>query len=231
MVVFCEKRMAIKAQYYIKDDLNPFIFLKEINLSLINPVADFCLKNKASDNLRWDGNQSFAGSHWWTFPYCFRYIEYRNIIQDSMHYRIKKIKLAYQISLPIIEYIEQLLPDFEIFYAEINFINPGEKIKPHRDNGDGLKGKHWFLGSSKRIHVPLITNENCIMFCGGKQQHLPVGTVYEFHNNLQHWVENNGATPRAHFVLDLVPKQFRSDLDHYLKIDPFVGSIHISQLK
>lgn len=69
------------------------------------------------------------------------------------------------------------------------------------------------------------------MYCGGEKRNLPVGSIYEFHNNLPHWVENKGTTPRIHFVLDLVPKIYKEDIDHFLQIDPFVKSVHISQLK
>lgn len=231
MEKFCKKRMAIKTQYYKKDDSQPFIFLSDIDTSLIEPLATYCLETRSSDNLRWDGNRSFAGSHWWTFPYCFRYTEYRQVLETSTHYRIEKIKTAYQRALPIIEYIESLCSNFEIFYAEINYINSGKSIKPHIDNGDGLDGHHWYLGSSKRLHVPLVTNQEAIMYCGGEKRNLPVGSIYEFHNNLPHWVENKGTTPRIHFVLDLVPKIYKEDIDHFLQIDPFVKSVHISQLK
>lgn len=55
--------MAIKTQYYKKDDSQPFIFLSDIDTSLIEPLATYCLETRSSDNLRWDGNRSFAGSH------------------------------------------------------------------------------------------------------------------------------------------------------------------------
>jgi hypothetical protein len=220
-----------KKYYYIKDDANPFIFLDCIDPLKIQPLAEFLISSASVKNIRWDGNASFANSHWWTFPYCFRYNEYRNIIHTSQHYRIKKIQDAYNLSQDIFETVESLCPSFDIFYAEINYIKPGEGIKPHKDNGDGVTGRHWYLGASKRIHVPIITNELAIMYCNNQSKHLPVGTVYEFHNNLNHYVVNDGDTPRVHLVIDLVPTEYRHDLDFYLQQDKYVSRTHISKLK
>jgi hypothetical protein len=220
-----------KKYYYIKDDSQPFIFLGNIDELKVKPLAEFSIRAASIENLRWDGNISFANSHWWSFPYCFRYEEYRDIINASQNYRIKKIKEAYNLSEPIFEVVEALCPGFDIFYAEINYIRPGNLIKPHKDNVEGIEGKHWYLGGSKRVHVPLLTNYYSIMHCAGKSKYLPVGSIYEFHNNLTHYVTNDGVTPRVHLVVDLVPTKYRADLDFYLKQDRYVSAVHISKLK
>lgn len=222
--------MAIKTQYYLKDDSKPFIFLSNIEKNKTESLANYCLNNFTNNNLRWDGLKPFEGSYWWTFPYCFRYKEYRHILQESNHPRITKIRNAYIHSLPILETVENLCPNFNIFYAEINAILPGKSILPHKDNKDGLSGIHWYLGCSRRIHVPLVTNEQSIMHCGAETLHMPVGTIYEFHNNLMHHVTNNGTVPRIHLVLDLVPSEYRNDIDHFLSTDPNIGLVHISKM-
>ncbi len=219
-----------KKYYYIKDDSRPFIFLDNIDTSLTNPVADYILNTASEKNLRWDNNKSFEGSYWWTFPFCFRFSEYRNKMLESASNKIVKLNELYRLLCPVFEKVEQLRPDLEIFYTEINYILPGESIKPHKDNGGGLTARHWFLGGSCRIHVPLATNDMAIMTSGGESKHLPVGTVYEFHNNLDHYVENNGDSPRIHLVMDLVPKVHKQDLDYYLKRDLFVAPGHIANL-
>jgi hypothetical protein len=66
------------------------------------------------------------------------------------------------------------------------------------------------------------------MTSGNETKHLPVGTIYEFHNNLIHRVENKGSSPRVHLVMDLVPKKYKPDLDYFLKKDPAVR--HIANL-
>jgi hypothetical protein len=219
-----------KKYYYVKDDSRPFIFLDNIDPDLTTPISEYILTTASKKNLRWDNNKSFEGSYWWTFPFCFRFSEYRNIMLDSAVEKIIKLNELYKLLCPVFEKIEQLRPDLEIFYTEINYILPGERIKPHKDNGGGVTARHWFLGGSCRIHVPLVTNPLAVMTSGGESKHLPVGTIYEFHNNLEHYVENGGNSPRIHLVMDLVPKANKLDLDHFLKQDSYVAPGHIANL-
>lgn len=219
-----------KKYYYTKDDTRPFIFLGDIDQSLTMPVAEYILNTASKKNLRWDNNKNLENSYWWTFPFCFRFNEYRNIMLDSTSEKIAKLNDLYKLLCPVFEKVEELRPDLEIFYTEINYILPGESIKPHKDNGGGITGKHWFLGGSCRIHVPLVTNPMAVMTSGNESKHLPVGTIYEFHNNLNHYVVNNGDSPRAHLVMDLVPKNYKPDIDFFLKRDMFVSPAHITNL-
>lgn len=219
-----------KKYYYIKDDSKPFIFLSSIASELTDPVATYILETASRKNLRRNNNKSFEGSYWWTFPFCFRFSEYRDIMLDSTVEKIAKLNELYKLLCPVFEKIEQLRPDLEIFYTEINYILPGESIKPHKDNGGGITARHWFLGGSCRIHIPLVTNPMAVMTSGNESKHLPVGAIYEFHNNLDHYVVNNGDSPRVHLVMDLVPKVHKQDLDYYLKRDLFVSSAHIANL-
>lgn len=217
-----------KKYYYIKDDFQPFIFLGDIDLNLVAPVTEYILDTASEKNLRWDKNKSFEGSYWWTFPFCFRFSEYQHKMLGSTSEKIVSLNHLYTLLCPIFERVEQLRPDLEIFYTEINYILPGESIKPHKDNPGGLNSAFWFLGCACRIHVPLCTNDNAIMTSGNEAKHLPVGTVYEFHNNLIHHVKNEGHSPRVHLVMDLVPKKYKLELDYFLKEDPTVW--HIANL-
>ena len=217
--------MTEKKYYYVKDDSQPFIFLGDINLNLVSPVADYILSTASEKNLRWDKNRSFEGSHWWTFPFSFRFSEYQHKMLESTSNRVKSMNTLYTLLCPVFERVEQLRPDLEIFYSEINYILPGKSIKPHKDNPGGLNSSFWFLGCSCRIHVPLCTNEDAIMISGNETKHLPIGTVYEFHNNLIHSVENKGSSPRVHLVMDLITKKYKTEFDYFLKNDPTV--LHI----
>ena len=217
-----------KKYYYIKDDTRPFIFLGDIDLNLVAPATEYILDTASEKNLRWDKNRSFEGSYWWTFPFCFRFSEYQHKMLESTSEKVTSLNQLYTLLCPIFERVEQLRPDLEIFYTEINYILPGESIRPHKDNFGGLDASFWFLGCTCRIHVPLSTNNGAIMTSGNETKHLPVGTIYEFHNNLIHHVENKGSSPRVHLVMDLVPKKYKPDLDYFLKKDPAVR--HIANL-
>ena len=194
-----------KKSYYKKDDNLPFIFLGNIDTSLTQSLGNYIINDSSLSNIRWDGSTPFNGSHWWVFPYCFRYSKYR-------HYMKTKI---YELACPIFEVVEELRPELEIFYAEINLIPPGKQITPHVDNPEGLDGNRWYLGASCRIHVPLITNKEVIMYSGNQSMNMPEGTVYEFNNNIIHNVDNPSKLARVHLVMDLVPKDYKNDMDYF----------------
>lgn len=74
---------------------------------------------------------------------------------------------------------------------------PESEISPHYDKGD-------FLGSTRRIHVPITTNEYCTFVVGGEEKHLPVGEMWEINNTgMEHSVHNRGKTARIHLVVDV----------------------------
>lgn len=72
------------------------------------------------------------------------------------------------------------------------------EIQPHIDHG----GQNMM-----RLHLPLITNENCFFFSRQKGQtqkkHLPAdGSMYTFNVGKRHWVINEGNEPRLHLIID-----------------------------
>ena len=77
---------------------------------------------------------------------------------------------------------------------------PGEEIKPHMDiNTD----------KAIRIHIPLLTNEECVVGVEGKkrrvEEHLQAdGSVYFLNQGYTHWVKNDGDTPRVHLVFVVI---------------------------
>lgn len=77
---------------------------------------------------------------------------------------------------------------------------PGEQIKPHMDiNTD----------KAIRIHIPILTNEDCILGVKGKhashEEHMAAdGSVWFLNQGYTHWVKNNGSTPRVHLVSSVI---------------------------
>ena len=84
--------------------------------------------------------------------------------------------------------------------SRLAVLMPGEQIKPHMDiNTD----------KAIRIHIPLFTNEQCVIGVKGKhaeyEDHLPAdGSVWFLNQGYTHWVKNNGSTPRVHFVASVM---------------------------
>jgi hypothetical protein len=55
-----------------------------------------------------------------------------------------------------------------------------------------------------RIHVPLTTNRDAVFVAGGVEHHMDVGTAYAVNVRAAHAIRNLGATPRIHFMVDVV---------------------------
>ena len=53
-----------------------------------------------------------------------------------------------------------------------------------------------------RLHIPLVTNPQALMFVNGRMWHLPVGWAYLVHVGQDHLALNAGLTDRIHVVFD-----------------------------
>lgn len=78
----------------------------------------------------------------------------------------------------------------------LSVVMPGHTIEPHCDD----KGPEWLC----RIHVPLETNPGAVMTMHDGDHHMPVGGAYKVNVLPEHWVRNDGRTPRLHFMWDVV---------------------------
>ncbi|SUZ84911.1 uncharacterized protein METZ01_LOCUS37765 [marine metagenome] len=68
---------------------------------------------------------------------------------------------------------------------------PGAKILTHKDS------------DAKKLHIPLITNEDAFFTFGKEREvkyNLKVGKIYILNTNSYHGTENNGKSDRAHFI-------------------------------
>lgn len=70
-------------------------------------------------------------------------------------------------------------------------------IPTHTDQGE-------FLNSTRRIHLPIITNHGCTFTVGTETKHLPAGQMWEINNTgMPHSVNNGGDTDRIHLIVDV----------------------------
>lgn len=75
-------------------------------------------------------------------------------------------------------------------------LRAGEEIKPHLDiNTD----------KAVRIHIPLITHEDCVFGLQGKkrtvEEHMPAdGGIWFINQGFRHWVKNDSPVDRVHLV-------------------------------
>jgi len=93
--------------------------------------------------------------------------------------------------------IEKTLNKGEICSAVLTKLPAGKQINLHRDKGE-------FFDDTIRIHIPIVTNENCIFRVGRETRVMRVGEVWEICNHGKvHGTENKGDTDRIHLMLDL----------------------------
>jgi len=70
-----------------------------------------------------------------------------------------------------------------------------KEILPHVDSGEGLE-------KSKRIHIPIITNENVLFYVNGEEKNMKIGEMWEINNQRLHSVKNNSNHDRVHLIVD-----------------------------
>jgi hypothetical protein len=59
-----------------------------------------------------------------------------------------------------------------------------------------------------RIHIPIITNEECIHYCEGEKLHMPAdGSVYIMWVNKMHQIQNTSKQNRYHIIMDAYDTQ------------------------
>lgn len=103
------------------------------------------------------------------------------------------------------------LDAFEPVRGEIASLLPGVELGAHKD-------RRWFHANARRMHIPLITNDNAwhsgyILKWGegielAEKYHMPIDTLYELNNVDWHQAGNHGDAPRVHLIVDFMPKGF-----------------------
>jgi len=73
----------------------------------------------------------------------------------------------------------------------------GNSINRHKDSGE-------FLNKNKRIHLPVITNQECSFVVDNEVLFMPEGELWEINNTGKyHSVHNNGKIDRVHLIADM----------------------------
>jgi hypothetical protein len=93
-----------------------------------------------------------------------------------------------------------------IIRMQFALMPPGTHIKPHIDNGGYSKSGHrvhFVVASSPDVSFQVCHLQECIKL------HTEEGTVFELNNRLQHFVDNEGASPRIHLVVDVLEEPRR----------------------
>lgn len=80
----------------------------------------------------------------------------------------------------------------------VNLKSKGE-IPPHND-------MTYSFAKSHRLHIPLITNKDCIMTVGDDSKNMKKSVLYEVNNRRLHSVKNSGCCDRIHLLFDIYEK-------------------------
>lgn len=87
-----------------------------------------------------------------------------------------------------------------IFRAILVNLPKHKSIPKHIDSGESLI-------VPRRIHIPIITNKQCLFSVGEVTKQLKEGEIWEIDNSGQkHSVENNGDEDRIHLIVDFLKK-------------------------
>jgi len=87
----------------------------------------------------------------------------------------------------------------KIIRALLVKLTAGKSIRPHVD----IVG--YSLVVARRVHIPIVTNEQCFFTVGEDRRNLKVGELWEINNDKKmHSVENLGEIDRIHLIVDWV---------------------------
>jgi hypothetical protein len=130
-----------------------------------------------------------VGGRLCTLPYLIRNPEQKVYTKEQSEL-IKSV-------MPVVRDAVKLFPDYVPIRGEVVNLLPKKSLDLHIDT-------YWFHKHSKRVHVPLYTNDDSVQIFENRNYHLNIGYAYEINNRIMHSAANNGQTPRIHIILDLL---------------------------
>lgn len=101
------------------------------------------------------------------------------------------------LSYPILENILKKFPNSTYVKGEISCCFPFSEQRFHID-------PRMFHRYSKRVHLPLTTNNDCFLDIEKNSFHLERGKLYEFNNLKLHRSKNLGTINRVHIIVDII---------------------------
>lgn len=92
--------------------------------------------------------------------------------------------------------------------ARVSVLQAGGASEYHRDAAEGVY--------MARIHIPVITNEQCIHYCEDEHIHMPAdGSVYMMWVNKMHQIKNTSTEDRYHIIMDAYDTQGHTEQFKY----------------
>ena len=113
--------------------------------------------------------------------------------------------------LELVEIVNDLIEKLEIIVggkvvmSGLNILSSGKSMAPHTDQNDGKQNFSPYYMVLRRFHIPIFTNDESFIRVGDQTLHMETGQCWEFNNNIEHEVWNNGTTDRLHILFDVLP--------------------------
>jgi hypothetical protein len=96
--------------------------------------------------------------------------------------------------------------------VRLNLLSPGSGLGQHEEQIQQMWGE--FNSIRIRFHLPIITNNKCLVFLDGEWFHFEEGNIYFFNNGCVHAAQNNSDIKRLHLVWDcLLTKEILKKLE------------------
>lgn len=125
-----------------------------------------------------------------TVPLIYDYGNIKDFVTHSNYESFKEYLLV------LSEYLKSIGEPSVIQRANIVLLKAKSEIKRHKDVGD-------FLNSTRRMHIPVFTNEQCYLTVENNKQHFKASEIWEIDNTgKMHSAHNEGSTDRVHLIID-----------------------------
>lgn len=130
---------------------------------------------------------------------------------------IKNKKFHHGDKFPCLEQFLNQWPDK--LNARLNLLSPGSGLNQHEEQIQQTWGEYNSIRI--RFHLPIVTNEQCLVFLDGEWFHFEEGKIYFFNNGCVHAAQNNSNIKRLHLVWDcLLTKNILKKLENGSSIVP-----------
>jgi hypothetical protein len=151
---------------------------------------------------------------------------------EHVHRETKTVPLIWDSSLsgtvithPMYDYFKEYLDQLSLGPGHVQTailikLPASKSIPSHVDKGPFFRDYH-------RIHVPIVTNPDCLFTVGDETIHMKPFEMWEINNdNKFHSVTNNGTSDRIHLLIDFAPLKLRlSTHNKLLEFNTFDKSV------
>jgi aspartyl/asparaginyl beta-hydroxylase len=142
-----------------------------------------------------------------------RILSERPLKQDDVQFYQGWSELAGELDAVLQKILSYFSAGGVVTRVQLARMQPGAMIRRHVDQSLVLLASH-------RVHLPLSTNQDVEFFIGNQSYHMPVGSMFELNNRLQHAVENKGQTDRVHLIVDYLPPENNQPAIHHAGFEP-----------